>query len=168
MTEREYCRDLRLTCEVFKLNDPQYLEMKGVDVATLFGNILEVYFYFILTKLLKKYVILYFLKVIALSEAFIDELNRCNVNTEESNSTNQSIGKSFIQTEPEFRRVYSLYCINHDNAQFLLEKVIVVVAFNATSYLNNLPLNLFFYCSTKLCPAYIKCWMKGSPLFETK
>jgi hypothetical protein len=103
--------------------------MKGVDVATLFGNILEVYFHFILTKLLKKYVILYFLKVITLSEAFIDELNRCNVNTEESNSTNQSIGKSFIQTEPEFRRVYSLYCINHDNAQFLLEKVIVVVCF---------------------------------------
>ena len=44
VTEREYCRDLRLTCEVFKLNDPQYLEMKGVDVATLFGNILEVCF----------------------------------------------------------------------------------------------------------------------------
>lgn len=61
MTEREYCRDLRLTCEVFKLNDPQYLEMKGVDVATLFGNILEVYFHFILTKLFKeiRYLILF-------------------------------------------------------------------------------------------------------------
>jgi hypothetical protein len=50
VTEREYCRDLRLTCEVFKLNDPQYLEMKGVDVATLFGNILEVCFELFRTK----------------------------------------------------------------------------------------------------------------------
>lgn len=42
VTEREYCRDLRLTCEVFKLHDPQYLEDKDVDVVTIFGNILEV------------------------------------------------------------------------------------------------------------------------------
>lgn len=42
VTEREYCRDLRLTVEVFQLHDPYQLERKGVDVSTLFGNILEV------------------------------------------------------------------------------------------------------------------------------
>ncbi len=41
-TEREYCRDLRLTCEIFKLHEPEYLNRKGVDCPTLFGNILEV------------------------------------------------------------------------------------------------------------------------------
>ncbi|XP_057381641.1 dynamin-binding protein-like [Daphnia carinata] len=101
VTEREYCRDLRLTCQVFKLHDLQYLEDKGVDVATIFGNILE---------------------VITLSERFIDLLNKCTTNCEEDHPTDYSIGKSFIQTEPEFRRVYGSYCINHDNAQFLLEK----------------------------------------------
>ena len=76
--------------------------------------------------------------MITLSEVFIEKLNRCNTNTEESNATENSIGKSFIQTEPEFRRVYSLYCINHDNAQFLLEKVINLVSFCLISYLNTL------------------------------
>lgn len=42
VTEREYCRDLRLTCQVFQLHDPHHLEAKGIDVSTLFGNILEV------------------------------------------------------------------------------------------------------------------------------
>lgn len=42
VTEREYCRDLRLTCQVFQLQDSKYLESKGVDVNTLFGNIHEV------------------------------------------------------------------------------------------------------------------------------
>lgn len=42
VTEREYCRDLRLTCKVFQLHDPQQLEKKGIDVKSLFGNILEV------------------------------------------------------------------------------------------------------------------------------
>ncbi|KAI9555344.1 hypothetical protein GHT06_017859 [Daphnia sinensis] len=101
VTERDYIRDLRLTCQVFKLHDPQYLEDKGVDVATIFGNILE---------------------VITLSERFIDLLNKCETNNEEDHPADYSIGKSFIQTEPEFRRVYGSYCINHDTAQFLLEK----------------------------------------------
>ena len=43
VTEREYCRDLRLTCQVFELDDPQSLERKGIDAAKLFGNLLEVY-----------------------------------------------------------------------------------------------------------------------------
>lgn len=41
-TEREYCRDLRLTCEIFKLHETEYLKRKGIDYPTLFGNILEV------------------------------------------------------------------------------------------------------------------------------
>lgn len=64
-----------------------------------------------------------FLQVIQLSEAFIDLLNKCTLITEEEPKSEHSIGNCFIQTEPEFRRVYGLYCINHDNAQFLLEKV---------------------------------------------
>lgn len=68
-----------------------------------------------------------FSKVIGLSETFIDQLNKCRTNCEETYSADHSIGKSFIQTEPEFRRVYGNYCINHDNAQFLLEKVIDLV-----------------------------------------
>ncbi len=44
VTEREYCRDLRLTCQVFELHDTQSLERKGIDAAILFGNLLEVRF----------------------------------------------------------------------------------------------------------------------------
>ena len=42
MTERQYCRDLWLTAQVFRLEDEDYLKQKGVDSATLFGNLLEV------------------------------------------------------------------------------------------------------------------------------
>ena len=42
VTEYEYCRDLRLTAQVFHLEDDQYLKQKGIDSATLFGNLLEV------------------------------------------------------------------------------------------------------------------------------
>lgn len=42
VTEREYCRDLRLTCQVFQLDDVDALERKGIDATVLFGNILEV------------------------------------------------------------------------------------------------------------------------------
>lgn len=43
VTEREYCRDLRLTCQVFQLDDVEALERKGIDATVLFGNILEVF-----------------------------------------------------------------------------------------------------------------------------
>ena len=42
VTEREYCRDLRLTYQVFQLDDVDALERKGIEATVLFGNILEV------------------------------------------------------------------------------------------------------------------------------
>lgn len=49
VTEREYCRDLRLTCQVFELHDTQSLEKKGIDASILFGNLLEVRYPFFYT-----------------------------------------------------------------------------------------------------------------------
>ena len=72
-----------------------------------------------------------------MSEAFIDLLNQCNTNSEDAKEL--SIGKAFIQAEPEFRRVYSIYCINHDNAQFLLEKVTLSFTFPSSVR------NIYFY-----------------------
>ncbi len=42
MTEREFCRDLKLTWQAFGLDTPAMLEQRGVDVATLFGNVGDV------------------------------------------------------------------------------------------------------------------------------
>ena len=42
VTEREYNRDLQITSQVFRLDNPKYLEDNGIDSAVLFGNILEV------------------------------------------------------------------------------------------------------------------------------
>ena len=42
VTEREFCRDLKLTWQAFGLDTPAMLEQRGVDVATLFGNVADV------------------------------------------------------------------------------------------------------------------------------
>jgi hypothetical protein len=42
ITEREYARDLKLTWQAFSLEAPLLLEQKGIDAATLFGNIGEI------------------------------------------------------------------------------------------------------------------------------
>ena len=42
VTEREYCRDLRLTYQIFQLDDVESLERQGIDASILFGNIQEV------------------------------------------------------------------------------------------------------------------------------
>jgi hypothetical protein len=42
VTEREFCRDLKLTWQAFGLDTPAMLEQRGVDVATLFGNVGDV------------------------------------------------------------------------------------------------------------------------------
>lgn len=60
-------------------------------------------------------------QVINLSESFIDQLNECT--REGADPALQSIGNCFIRNEPEFRRIYGEYCINHDDAQNLLERV---------------------------------------------
>ena len=41
-TEREYCRDLKLTWHAFKLDTPENLEQKGIDVNGLFGNLKDI------------------------------------------------------------------------------------------------------------------------------
>ena len=42
VTEREFCRDLKLTWQAFGLDTPAMLEQRGVDVPTLFGNVGDV------------------------------------------------------------------------------------------------------------------------------
>ena len=42
MTEREFCRDLKLTWQAFGLDTPEVLEQRGVDVKGLFGNLSEI------------------------------------------------------------------------------------------------------------------------------
>ena len=41
-TEREFCRDLKLTWQAFGLDTPELLERRGIDVHSLFGNLKEV------------------------------------------------------------------------------------------------------------------------------
>ena len=41
-TEREFCRDLKLTWQAFGLDTPELLERRGIDVQSLFGNLKEV------------------------------------------------------------------------------------------------------------------------------
>ena len=42
MTEREFCRDLKLTWQAFGLDTPEVLEQRQVDVQGLFGNLSDV------------------------------------------------------------------------------------------------------------------------------
>ena len=42
LTEREFCRDLKLTWQAFGLDTPEVLEQRQVDVPGLFGNLSDV------------------------------------------------------------------------------------------------------------------------------
>ena len=42
LTEREFCRDLKLTWQAFGLDTPEVLEQRQVDVQGLFGNLSDV------------------------------------------------------------------------------------------------------------------------------
>ena len=42
VTERDFCRDLKLTWQAFGLDTPDMLEQRGVDVNALFGNLGDV------------------------------------------------------------------------------------------------------------------------------
>ena len=42
VTERDFCRDLKLTWQAFGLDTPDMLEQRGVDVGALFGNLSDV------------------------------------------------------------------------------------------------------------------------------
>ena len=41
-TEREFCRDLKLTWEAFGLDTPEIMEQRNIDVNVLFGNLKDV------------------------------------------------------------------------------------------------------------------------------
>ena len=41
-TEREFCRDLKLTWSAFGLDTPEILEQSNIDVSALFGNLRDV------------------------------------------------------------------------------------------------------------------------------
>lgn len=99
ITEREFCRDLKLTWQAFGLDTPTMLEQRAVDVPVLFGNLNE---------------------VIEVSEKFLDTLQE-EVKSK-SNAAEQMVGKCFLQHAEAMKNVYTEYCINHDKAEQLLEK----------------------------------------------
>lgn len=99
MTEKEYVRDLKLTYETFNLHNPSFLESKGIDVATLFGNILE---------------------VIHVAEELLDMIMRAMKGRDESL---QVVGPCFTDMAEKLKTVYVKYCSNHEAALALLKKV---------------------------------------------
>lgn len=102
ITEKEYVRDLKLTYETFNLHNPSFLESKGIDVATLFGNILE---------------------VIHVAEELLDMILRAMKGCDESL---QTIGPCFVKMAEKLKNVYVKYCGNHEAALALLKKVFYV------------------------------------------
>lgn len=99
ITEKEYVRDLKLTYETFNLHNPNFLESKGIDVATLFGNILE---------------------VIHVAEELLDMILKAMKGCDESL---QTIGPCFVKMAEKLKSVYVKYCGNHEAALALLKKV---------------------------------------------
>ncbi|EFN64992.1 Dynamin-binding protein [Camponotus floridanus] len=98
ITEKEYVRDLKLTYETFNLHDPSFLGLKGIDVVTLFGNILE---------------------VIHIAEELLDMILRAMKDCDESL---QTIGPCFVKMSEKLKNVYVKYCGNHEAALALLKK----------------------------------------------
>jgi len=110
ITEKEYVRDLKLTYETFNLYNPSFLESKGIDVATLFGNILE---------------------VIHVAEELLDMILKAMKGCDESL---QTIGPCFVKMAEKLKSVYVKYCGNHEAALALLKKVLYV--YNVTEIFN--------------------------------
>ncbi|XP_029165021.1 dynamin-binding protein-like [Nylanderia fulva] len=98
ITEKEYVRDLKLTYETFNLHDPSFLGSKGIDVVTLFGNILE---------------------VIHVAEELLDMILKSMKDCDESL---QTIGPCFVNMSEKLKSVYVKYCGNHEAALALLTK----------------------------------------------
>ncbi|XP_012232658.2 rho guanine nucleotide exchange factor 38-like [Linepithema humile] len=98
MTEKEYVRDLKLTYETFNLHNPSFLQSKGIDVATLFGNILE---------------------VIHVAEELLDMVLKTMKGCDENF---QMVGPCFVKMAEKLKNVYVKYCGNHEAALILLKK----------------------------------------------
>lgn len=99
ITEKEYVRDLKLTYETFNLYEPSSLVLKGIDVAILFGNILE---------------------VIHVAEELLDMIMKAMKGRAENL---QMVGPCFIKMAEKLKTVYVKYCSNHEAALTLLKKV---------------------------------------------
>ncbi|KMQ96659.1 dynamin-binding protein [Lasius niger] len=98
ITEKEYVRDLKLTYETFNLHDPSFLGSRGIDVVTLFGNILE---------------------IIHVAEELLDMILKMMKDCDESL---QTIGPCFVTMSEKLKSVYVKYCGNHEAALALLKK----------------------------------------------
>lgn len=99
ITEKEYVRDLKITYETFNLYNPSILESRGVDVNTLFGNILE---------------------VIKIAEELLDKMQLSMKGCDEEF---QTIGPCFLKMSDKLQVAYVKYCSNHEAALALLKKV---------------------------------------------
>lgn len=102
LTEKEYVRDLKLTYETFNLYNTSFLESKGIDVNTLFGNILE---------------------VIHVAEKLLDLIMKAMKGCDENL---QTVGPCFVKMAEKLKTVYVKYCSNHEAALALLQKVFFV------------------------------------------
>ncbi|XP_034936280.1 dynamin-binding protein-like isoform X2 [Chelonus insularis] len=98
ITEKEYVRDLKITYETFHLYDPSMLEIRGIDVSILFGNILE---------------------VIHVAEELLDSLLKAMKGKDENE---QMISPCFLQMADKLQSVYVKYCSNQEAALSLLKK----------------------------------------------
>lgn len=110
ITEKEYVRDLKLTYETFNLHDPRFLESRGIDVATLFGNLLD---------------------VIHVAEELLDMILKAMKGCDESV---QRVGPCFVKMADNLKNVYVKYCGNHEAALALLKKVIFIYNIKNISY----------------------------------
>lgn len=106
LTEKDYVRDLKMTYETFNLHNPSFLESKGIDVNTLFGNILE---------------------IIEVAEELLELIQRSMKGCDEDY---QTIGPCFLKMADKMRIVYEKYCNNHEMSLALLQKVIIAIIFN--------------------------------------
>lgn len=102
ITEREYVRDLNLTVEIFNLYDPSQLVSLGVDVTTLFGNLLD---------------------IIHVAEELLDKILKA---MKGCNEEMQTVGPCFTEMAEKLKGVYVKYCGNHEAALVLLKKVVIV------------------------------------------
>ncbi|XP_046745325.1 dynamin-binding protein-like [Diprion similis] len=98
ITEKEYVRDLKLTYETFNLYNPSILESRGIDVTTLFGNMLD---------------------VIKIAEDLLDKMLSAMKGCDEEY---QTIGPCFSKMSDKLQVVYVKYCSNHEAALALLKK----------------------------------------------
>ncbi|KAK0082994.1 hypothetical protein PV325_009538 [Microctonus aethiopoides] len=98
ITEKEYVRDLKVTYETFNLYNPSALEVRGIDVTILFGNILE---------------------IIHIAEKLLDSILRAMKGCDENK---QMISPCFLKMADELQTVYGKYCGNHEAALSLLNK----------------------------------------------